>query len=238
MNRWTFLTAHWRHLVMLNYRIDPDILRPDVPPGVELDVENGETFVSLVGFHFGNTRVLGIPVPGHRNFEEFNLRFYVRCVRDEVRRGVTFIKEIVPKRAIAWLANVAYNERYVAMPMRHRDTIGSAGGEVEYCWNTKGRWNHLRAVVGGEPSPLVPGSHEQFIAEHYWGYTEQRDGGTVEYQVRHPSWRIWPIEEFDLACDVRSLYGDRFAAALSAEPVSAFVAEGSDVSVSMPRRLV
>ena len=141
MSRPVFLTAYWRHLIMLNYRADPELLRPYVPAGVCLDFEGGETFVSLVGFHFGKTRVLGIPVPGHGNFEEFNLRFYVRCeTAGEVRRGVSFISEIVPRRAIAWVANWAYNERYAAHPMRHVDSIGADGGQVEYGWHVGPQW--------------------------------------------------------------------------------------------------
>ncbi len=237
MNRSTFLTAHWRHLLMLNYVVDPEILKPFVPGGVALDCKNGETFVSLVGFHFGDTKLLGIPVPFHRNFEEFNLRFYVtRELSAETRRGVTFIKEIVPRRAIAAVANAAYNENYVAMPMRHLDSIGSNGGSVEYGWRLDGHWNHIRADVSGLPRPLVDGSHEQFIAEHYWGYTAQRDGSTVEYQVTHPSWRAWSVREYSLRCDVARLYGEAFTQVLSADPVSAFVAEGSPVRVSVPRR--
>ena len=73
-----FLTAEWRYLVMLNYQIEPDLLRPFLPQGTELDSWQGQTFVSIVGFNFLNTRLLGLPIPGHINFEELNLRFYVR----------------------------------------------------------------------------------------------------------------------------------------------------------------
>src|SRR6185295_273969 len=115
-----FLTAEWRHLVMLNYEIDPAILRRFVPRGTELDAWNGKTFVSLVGFLFLNTRVMGLPIPFHENFEEINLRFYVRRKADEGwRRGVVFIKEIVPRAAIAWVARWLYNENYVALPTGH-----------------------------------------------------------------------------------------------------------------------
>ncbi len=73
-----FLTAEWRHLAMLNYEIDPVILRPFVPSGTELDSWNGKTYVSIVGFLFLKTRVRGLAIPFHQNFEEINLRFYVR----------------------------------------------------------------------------------------------------------------------------------------------------------------
>src|SRR5262245_39598094 len=116
-----FLTAHWCDLAMLNYEVSPAVLSDLIPAGTELDSWGGHTFVSMVGFRFLRTRVLGLAVPGHSNFDEVNLRFYVRRnAHDGWRRGVVFVKEIVPHRAIAWLARALYNENYVALPMRHQ----------------------------------------------------------------------------------------------------------------------
>jgi uncharacterized protein len=231
-----FLTAEWRYLAMLNYEVDPEILRPYVPAGTELDSWGGKTFMSVVGFLFLRTRVLGLPIPFHENFEEVNLRFYVRRRGNEGwQRGVVFIKEIVPKAAIATVARVFYNENYVALPMRHTLHLPdeSASGEVavEYGWRFKDRWSHLRVKTRGNLQPMVTDSLEQFIAEHYWGYTAQRGGGCLEYQVEHPPWRIWQTEECALDCDIAGLYGPQFADTLCSRPASAFLAEGSPVVV-------
>jgi uncharacterized protein YqjF (DUF2071 family) len=223
-----FLTAEWRHLVMLNYEVDAALLAPLVPSGTELDTWEGVTYASMVGFHFLDTRVLGIPIPFHRDFEEVNLRFYVRRRGPEGwRRGVVFVKEIVPRRAIATVARVLYNEKYVALPMRHRFD----GNTVEFGWKHGGRWCSLRATVEGAPGPLAPGSEAEFITEHYWGYSAQRDGGTVEYRVEHPAWRVWRASAAALEVDAEALYGAAFARALAGPPRSAFVAEGSPVVV-------
>ncbi|HKD03053.1 MAG TPA: DUF2071 domain-containing protein, partial [Terriglobales bacterium] len=116
-----FLKADWRNLAMLNYEVEPSVLAAFVPAGTELDRWNGRLFVSLVGFRFLRTRVWGLPIPLHCNFDEVNLRFYVRRMEgSEIRRGVVFIREIVPRRAIATVARNLYGERYVALPMRHR----------------------------------------------------------------------------------------------------------------------
>ena len=229
-----FLTAEWRSLVMLNYAIDPALLQPWLPRGVELDLWQGEALVSMVGFLFLRTRVLGVPLPWHRDFEEVNLRFYVRRRMVEGwQRGVTFLREIVPRRAIAWTARTFYNEPYVACPMRHRVTAGGC----EFAWHFGGRWNSLAAEISGEPVPIVAGSAEEFIFEHYWGYTRQRDGGTVEYQVEHPAWRVWAASNPRLDGDWAALYGAAFAKPLSGVPHSAFVAEGSPVTVRRGARL-
>ena len=221
-----FLTAEWRHLVMLNYEVDAALLAPLVPAGTELDTWDGVTYASMVGFHFLDTRVLGIPIPFHRDFEEVNLRFYVRRRGPEGwRRGVVFVKEIVPRWAIATVARVLYNEKYDALPMRHR----FAGNTVEFGWKHRGRWSSLRATKEGAPEPLAPGSEAEFITEHYWGYAAQRGGGTVEYRVEHPAWRVWRASDAALEMDADALYGAGFVRALAGPPRSAFVAEGSPV---------
>ena len=206
-----FLTAHWRHLAMVNYAVDPSLLRRLVPEGTEIDFFEGRTFVSVVGFLFQRTGVFGISFPFHRNFEEVNLRIYVRHRAAEGwRRGVVFIREIVPRRAIAFLARTLYCEPYVALPMDHR-LSGEPGPVVlaEYGWNMGGAREFVRVEGLSRPMPLVEGSLAQFISEHYWGYNRQRSGATLEYQVAHPPWRVSSASQVRLECDVERLYGTR-----------------------------
>jgi uncharacterized protein YqjF (DUF2071 family) len=222
---------------MLNYVVEPALLRSYVPNGVELDTWKGKHYASMVGFQFLQTRVCGLCLPWHRDFEEVNLRFYVRRKTPEGwRRGVVFIKEIVPRRLIATVARLCYNEPYAAMPMRHTIEVENgrlrSGSSAEYAWRYLGEWNSLRATVIGAPQPLVEGSEEEFITEHYWGYTAQPNGGCKEYHVDHPRWNVWPAREASLRCNVASLYGEKFVEPLGASPQSAFLAEGSTVTVS------
>jgi uncharacterized protein YqjF (DUF2071 family) len=223
--------------------VDPAILAPWVPAGTELDLYNGEAFVSMVGFLFLNTRVFGISIPFHTDFEEVNLRFYVRRFEGgECRRGVVFVKELVPKWAVAAVARLAYGERYQRLPMRYevRYPSGSEspeGGALEYCWKRGGEWEWLKgSVVGGWRVPDA-GGFEEFIAEHYWGYVSRRSGQTVEYGVEHPRWRVAPVAGAELRCTVRTLYGSAFESGLTAQPVGAFLADGSAVTVRRGRIL-
>lgn len=233
-----FLTAQWRDLLMLNYAVDPALLAPHVPAGTALDLWQGEALVSVVGFRFVDTRVLGLPLPGHRDFEEVNLRFYVRReVAQSVRRAVVFLRELVPRRAIAWVARAWYNEPYRALPMRHSVIERASERTVRYEWRQGSAWTGLAARTVGESSPLESGSEAEFITEHYWGYTRQRDRGTVEYEVAHPRWRVWPALDAALSGDIAATYGAAFAPALAARPRSAFVADGSPITVYRPRRL-
>jgi uncharacterized protein YqjF (DUF2071 family) len=236
-----FLTAEWRHLAMINFEIAPEVVAPYVPGGTVIDFFRGRTFVSLVGFRFEQTRLLGLPIPWHRHFDELNLRFYVvRQHQREVRRGVVFIKELVPKRMVAWVARTFYNENYWAVPMRSRIELprlpAKCEGAVAYEWFSDGRWQGLRAGISGEPQAVAAGSEEEFITEHYWGYARQRDQATVEYGVEHPPWRVWKGTaqlEWDPAC----LYGPGFVDCLTKPPSSVFVADGSAVVVRQGQKV-
>ncbi len=234
-----FLTAEWRNLVLLNYDVAPALLDRYVPQGTELDSFGARTFVSLVGFQFLATKLGGrLAIPFHSHFDEVNLRFYVRRQVDgEIRRGVVFVAEIVPRRAIAVVARVAYNENYFCYPMKHEISPEGEARRLRYRWKAAGADYALAARTSGEPKTPGNGSVEQFISEHYWGYAKQRDGGTREYRVAHEPWRVWNAVEAGFEGNAGQLYGSEFASALGAEHVSAFVAEGGVVEVFKGRRI-
>ena len=239
--RRVFLSAQWRYLTMLNYEVDPGMLSQFVPAGTSLDAWNGKTYVSLVGFRFLATRVLGIAFPLHRDFDEVNLRLYVR--RDhagELRRGVVFVREIVPKFLIAAIARIVYNEHYIALPMGHDVALGLNGAPsitTEYRWRFGGRWQRLGAHAAGRVAQPQPGSLAQFITEHYWGYAKQRGGGTVEYEVTHEPWRLWSDAQGSYEGDSALLYGARFGEVLQRTPDSVCIAEGSPINVLRGTRI-
>jgi uncharacterized protein YqjF (DUF2071 family) len=232
-NKSVFLSAEWRDLVMLNYEVSPRLLQPYVPRGTELDSFEGKTFVSLVGFRFLNTKLFGIlPIPFHTDFDEVNLRFYVR--RHEggtAKRGVVFIREIVPRRAIALVARLAYRENYVALPMKHKVATNNATVSADYQWKLNGQWCRLHAQAAQPSIQLAEGSLEQFITEHYWGYAAQPGGGCKEYQVVHVPWRVWRTKDAGVDGDCEALYGAEFSRILNRQPHSAFIADGSPVRV-------
>ncbi len=234
-----FLSAEWRQLLFLNYAVDPALLHIFVPRGTELDFFAGKTYVSVVGFRFCNTRLFGkFALPFHAEFEEVNLRFYVRReTGSEVRRGVVFIKEIVPKPAIAITARLAYGENYVSLPMRHKIEATSEGVSLEYAWKHRGAWSQILASTNSAEKLPAENSLERYITEHYWGYSKQRSGGTVEYRVEHESWPVRTISAAKFSGDAASLYGREFAALLSAPPDSAHFADGSFVKVYRGREI-
>lgn len=235
-----FLTARWENLLMLNYPCPPELLTPHLPHGVELDTWQGQTLVSVVGFMFLDTKVMGVRIPGHVNFEEVNLRFYVKRLtpQGEVRRGVVFIRELVPKPMIAFTARKIYEEPYLAAPMGHKISIDpDQGGNLEYTWTLRDADYRLAAEVKGPAKDLQADSEEEFITEHYWGYTKRSRGFTSEYQVAHPSWRVWRCSTSAFEGEIPILYGRQFVEVLSGRPQSALLALGSEVAVYPGKRL-
>lgn len=231
MSSTKFLTAEWRKLIMANYETDSATLMKYLPAGTELDTWNDKYYLSLVGFMFLNTRIKGIKIPFHINFPEVNLRFYVKHLDGgKWKRGVVFINEFVPKPAITFVANTLFNERYATYPMKQFWEIDNKLN-ISYQWLKDKRWNNLEVTAANIASELKPGSKEEFITEHYWGYSAINKNKTGEYQVDHPRWNIYQVEEWNIDCDFKNLFGEDFAFLNSSKPLSVFLAEGSPISV-------
>jgi uncharacterized protein YqjF (DUF2071 family) len=222
---------------MANYAVDPKVLKPYVPFETELDTWNGTCYVSLVGFMFVDTRMLKLRIPFHVNFEEINLRFYVKYKDTQgYKRGVVFIKEIVPRPALTLVANMLYNENYETMKTRHYWVKSDDCLRVEYGWR-KEEWNSLKVTADINPVDIAEGSEEEFITEHFWGYTRINDRMTSEYEVAHPRWQIYPVKEYGIDVDFGKVYGSNFAFLSDAEPISVYLAEGSEIIVKQGRKL-
>lgn len=232
----TFLSASWENLIMANYTMNPEVLKPYLPHGVELDLYNNNAYVSLVGFMFKRTHLFNIPIPIVGTFEEINLRFYVKRVEgNTIKRGVVFINETVPYKLVAWLANKLYKEHYMAIPTKNIIDIRNSEKRIRYDWKINNAWNHIsvRAVVENET--MVPGSIEEFIFEHYYGYTKINENLSQEYKVNHPRWKVNRVKEHSIHCDFTSMYGKHFSFLSNQEPDSVILAEGSPITVKWKR---
>ncbi|MDX2173047.1 MAG: DUF2071 domain-containing protein [Bacteroidota bacterium] len=231
----TFLKAEWRKLILANYSVDKSLLLPHVPYKTELDSFNEICYVSLVGFMFLNTCVKGIKIPFHSNFEEVNLRFYVRYKDNgEWKRGAVFIKEIVPKAAITFVANTIYGEHYQTLAMKHTWEQTKDNLTIEYNWKNK-NWNSIKVIATNKLVPIEIGSEAEFITEHYWGYTQLKNNKTSEYGVEHPRWKIYPIEKYFFDVDFKTNYGSEYNFLKNETPKSVFLAEGSEIQVKSGR---
>ena len=235
-----FLSARWENLVMINFEVDPTVLQPHLPPFTELDLFEGKALVSVVGFMFCNTKVMGISWPFHTTFEEVNLRYYIKHFDGITwKRGVGFISEIVPKPLISLTANLLYNEHYSTAKMKHLITQSEDEIEVSFEWKKMAtRWNRMKIVADKKTISLEPETAAWFVLEHYWGYNKLNEQTTIEYAVEHPTWKIYPVKNAILDADIKKLYGPAFATFIEGvEPHSVFLAEGSDVIVRKPIKI-
>ena len=223
-----FLTARWQDLIMANYEVNPSVLETRLPAGTSLDLHDGKCFVSLVGFMFLDTRVFEFLVPFHINFEEVNLRFYVvRETEGEIRRGVVFVKEIVPKAAIAAVARTLYGEPYERWSMSNE----RSDSQVGYNWSLNGCSNSLKVTRGTNLGIPAENSHGEFIIEHYWGYTKRGHERTDEYRVEHPKWELFEAADPQIEVDFGCTYGEEFSILTNQRPVSILLAKGSEIAV-------
>ncbi|GAB3717287.1 YqjF family protein [Flavobacterium koreense] len=234
----SFLTAEWNDLAMFNYEIDPKILENYVPKGTEIDLWNDKCYISLIGFMFENVKVLGIKVPFHINFEEVNLRFYVKRYENGIwKRGVVFIKEIVPKHAITIVANTLYNEHYQTMKMLHSRTESETSKSFKYEWFKDAKWNSIAMKTDKKAIPIEPNSEAEFITEHYFGYTNYNKDKSIEYAVSHPRWEQLKVIESKIDVDFESIYGKDFKFLQDLKPTSEFLALGSKITIEGKKTL-
>lgn len=233
-----FLHARWENLIMANYAVDPAVLLPYLPKGVDLDYHQGQCYVSLVGFMFTNTEIFGAPIPFYGSFEEVNLRFYVvREVAGQVKRGVVFLNETVPHSIVAWMANKLYKEHYRAVPMQHNVTANERGREIQYKWKNGNDWSSIGVHAGNQPIDIANGSTEEFIFEHYYGFSKLSQNTTLQYRVNHPRWQVNEVKDYDINCSFGKMYGDDFRFLNNEQPASVFLASGSKVSVDWKKEL-
>lgn len=231
-----FLSAHWENLIMANYEIHPDLLAPYLPKGVELDLFNNKAYVSLVGFMFKKTSLFNIPIPLLGTFEEINLRFYVKRMEgDTIKRGVVFINETVPYKLVAWLANKLYKEHYTVVPTRNKTVHTNMFKNIQYGWKKSNQWNSIEVTVSNTSEAMAVESLEEFIFEHYYGYTKVNSQHTQEYRVNHPRWNINKVMEYSIQCNFKEMYGEAFSILSDTAPASVIMAEGSPVSVQWKR---
>lgn len=231
-----FLTAKWLDLVMVNYAVEPELLQEFVPGGTELDLFDGECYASLVAFKFFDTRILNFKIPFHIDFLEVNLRFYVkREIENETRRGVVFIKEIVPRFAISLIARTFYGEPYETWKMRLDETLNE---KFSYSWMKGGKTNRVSVEKGANLGVPDANSHGEFIIEHYWGYTRRGASRTDEYKVEHPKWNLFDAKNAEINVDFGFTYGEKFAHLAKEKPQSVLLAEGSEIAVYKGAKLI
>jgi uncharacterized protein YqjF (DUF2071 family) len=231
-----FLKADWENIIMANYEIDPQILLPFLPNGVEIDLFEDKCYISLVGFMFKNTQLFNVPIPWFGTFEEINLRFYVvRKEGNKIKRGVVFINETIPYPIVAWVANKLYKEHYTVVPTKHEQEVNSDFQKIKFEWLVNSNWNSMEVSYSFGTDKMKKDSLEQFIYDHYFGYTKISNTKTEEYKLQHPIWKTHTTSNYEIECDFQAMYGTDFAILNETKPTAIFIAKGSRVGIEWKR---
>lgn len=222
-----------------NYEVDPKLLHSMVPNSTSLDSWNGSTFLSMVAFRFSDTRVFGIPTFGWRNFDEINLRFYVRGTPPhQSKNGVVFVKEIVPSRLVSTIARLLYGENYQVQKMASSVAlIDNSASSVKYEIKDSDSISKFSAAISTAHTLPSIDSLETYITEHYWGFARRNIEKTMEYEVEHPRWEVSQVDNYSIDFDFEKLYGKRYSFLSNVEPQSVFYCAGSEIVVRMGKRL-
>lgn len=238
-NQKPLMQADWSEIVALNFQVDPSILEPRVPKGLELDFHNGETYVSLVAMHLRNVKMMGFPIPISRGFDELNLRFYVkRKVGPRYVTGACFIKDFVPNAAASWILTTLFKSTFARMKMKRESSgFGSRDEDVVpkicYQWKVGDAENVIKIKGRARMKKTGPDTKVGFILDHNNEYSV-RDSTIYEYRVQRPPWTVWDAAQASFECNTKLLFGDEFVKTLSRRPSSVFVAEGSPVTIFRP----
>jgi len=238
------MKAKFTELVALNFSVDPSILEPRLPKGVELHFYGNETYVSLVAMMLRNVRVYNVPITIAKMVGEFNLRFYVRrkVGENQYKNGSCFIKDYVSSWAASWALEKLFKAEFgrIRMKWAHARFDGDEEGRppsADYRWQVDGdRWNRIRVLARERVAKTGRDTKVGFILNHSFIYSK-RGNKTLEYPVTRPAWSIWNAGQANFTCDVERLFGPEFVKPLAKRPASVFVANGSEVVVYRPNIL-
>lgn len=222
----------------MNYIISPEILENYLPAYTIIDYFKGNCFTSLVGFPFRNVEIAGMKIPFYTDFEEINLRFYVKRFDGTTwRKGTVFISEIANKSALKFLANSFLHEKYQTLETRQEIKENSELIETKYSWRTWMNWQFLNLISEKPSESVAEGTEAHFIMDRSSGYQKYDTATTNEYGISHPKWNIYPIRSFDINVDFEESFDSNFPVLNETLPHSVILARGSSVAVKQINKI-
>ena len=107
----------------------------------------------------------------------------------ELKRGVVFISEVVPHKIVSFLANKLYKEHYSTAKMASSILVENEIKQIKYTWQSQSQMYSIDTSFFDKQDDIEPNSLEEFIYEHYYGFTKVSARETWEYKVNHPRWQ-------------------------------------------------
>jgi uncharacterized protein YqjF (DUF2071 family) len=217
--------------VLLTFEAPEELVRAQLPPGVDVDRWSGRAHVSLVALQMVDVRVLGWRIPGFTAHPQVNFRVYAR---QGAHAAVSFVRELVPSWLIAAVGRRRYNEPFRTAWIETRVESRADRVQAEYRFGPEGP--RYRTAVTGSPQAAVPPetSFEHYLKERTHGCRSDRTGRLQMFRVEHAPWAVREVQTVDYEVDFGQLYGRAWEFLNSSRPVSVIFAVGSDVRVYAP----
>jgi uncharacterized protein len=227
----SLFAMEWRQLCFVSYAVDPALLARELPPGLSLELRDGQALVTLTAFRAFYPSVLGVTPPTELHSTEIALR---ALVREGPRRGTVTLCEDSSSRAVAGATRVVFHERARSSPTRFEELAQEGAHTLSYEVDFGGRTHVLRVTVADEVREPAQDSFAYLVAQRPFGYAASSDGALLRYDLEHPLWRVAAPRTYEVKFDFARLYGDTWASLGASAPLDVTFAEGSAVRASLP----
>jgi uncharacterized protein len=206
----------WYDLLFAHWEIEPELLQPFIPSGLQLDTYQGKAWIAVVPFRMSGIRLKYMPsIPYTSNFPEINVRTYVTY---QGKPGVYFFS----LDASNYLA-VKVAKSFFHLPYYHsKIEVRSEGASIKYHSYRKKSREEFRFKGNYQPISDVfhaeRGSLEYWLTERYCLYTEKYNR-LYRGEIHHPP---WPLQQARAVIDENTMIDIKGFSSLHSKPLLHF----------------
>jgi len=187
------MAQSWHDLLFAHWPVDASVLRRLIPPQLQIDTFEGQSWLAIVPFRMTGVRLHGTPpLPWISAFPEMNVRTYVTHGE---KPGVWFFSLDAGNSLAVAIARAWFHLPYFRARMRcvERD------GWIRY----QSKRTHRGAPTGllegryrpiGEVFAAHRGTLEHFLTERYCLYTADARERIIRGEIHHSPWPLQPAE--------------------------------------------
>lgn len=182
------MTQSWHNLLFAHWPVDAELLRSTLPPGLPLDLYDGQAWIGVVPFQMTNVGPRFVPaLPWVSAFAEVNVRTYV-TIGD--KPGVYFFSLDAESALAVAAARSLLHLPYFTAQM----DVRSDGGRVEYSSRRSGNGPPAELVARYEPvGPAFEakaGTLDYFLTERYCLYNVDSHSRAYRLEIHHLPWML------------------------------------------------
>ena len=186
------MTQSWHNVLFAHWPVDAELLRNKLPPGLPLDLHEGQAWIGVVPFRMTNVAPRFMPaIPWVSEFAELNVRTYVTVGG---KPGVYFFSlDAASPLAVATARSLLHLPYFTA-----RMEVRCADHHVDYASRRTGDGPPAEFVAQYEPvGPAFQaerGSLEYFLTERYCLYNVDAGFRAYRLEIHHEPWTLQRAE--------------------------------------------